>query len=94
MSVDRIDWETSLHDLENFIDNSSLSDVPIELVQRLFQLAVHTYFQKRDSGDTFGPFLDESAVTATEGIVAAANILDAVDIEVFEFGMFKMLAEG
>ena len=89
-----LSWQQPLSDIESYAANHLPAEIPVDLIQRLFQLSVQIYYQKRDAGESFGPFYNESVVSGTEGIVAAANILEAVEIEVFEFGMFKMLADG
>ncbi len=63
-------------------------EVTQETVQRLLQASVRLYFAKRSAGEDFGPFLDNEAVAASEVMVAAANMLRAADLEVFELGMW------
>jgi len=62
-----------------------------EEVQSMFALAVQLYFSKRDAGEDFGPFLDPREISATAAMTAAANLLQAVEIEIFELGMWKSL---
>lgn len=66
-------------------------DIPAEAVQRLMVTAVAAYFAARDAGLDFGPFPAGADVSATAAMVAAANILQAAEIEVFELGMWKTL---
>ena len=63
------------------------ASVTQEEAQSLFALAVKLYFIKRDAGEDFGPFLDPAEISAT----AAMNSLQAVEIEIFELGMWKSL---
>jgi len=89
---------TGVHDAVGVVERAlaelPAEQIPVEVVQRLLQLGVQTYYEMRAADVIFGPFLQEGVVTATAGIVAAANILEAVEVEVFEFSMFKTLAEG
>lgn len=62
-----------------------------EEVQSLFALAVQLYFAKRDAGEDFGPFANPSEISATAAMTAAANLLQAVEVEIFELGMWKSL---
>jgi hypothetical protein len=62
-----------------------------EEVQSLFALSVQLYFLKRDTGEDFGPFANPQEISATAAMTAAANLLQAVEIEVFELGMWKSL---
>ena len=62
-----------------------------EEVQSLFALAVQLYFFKRDAGEDFGPFTNPEEISATAAMTAAANLLQAVEIEIFELGMWKSL---
>jgi len=66
-------------------------EISQEEVQSLFALAVQLYFFKRDGGENFGPFADPSEISATAAMTAAANLLQAVEIEIFELGMWKSL---
>jgi exosome complex RNA-binding protein Rrp42 (RNase PH superfamily) len=70
------------------IDSEKISQ---EEVQSLFALSVQLYFLKRDAGEDFGPFINPSEISATAAMTAAANLLQAVEIEVFELGMWKSL---
>ncbi|CAB4690450.1 MAG: hypothetical protein F2718_00285 [Actinobacteria bacterium] len=67
------------------------ASVTQEEAQSLFALAVKLYFIKRDAGEDFGPFLDPAEISATAAMTAAANLLQAVEIEIFELGMWKSL---
>ena len=88
--VAEFDW-SHLESLETQIDGLTPRQVPREFAQRLLQVGVRLYFNKREGGEDFGPFHNEEAVSATEGMVASANILEAIDVDVFELGLWKSL---
>ncbi len=63
-------------------------EIPTAELQELLAAAVRAYHRKRADGEDFGPFPDADAVCATEVAVAAANMLQAVDLDLFELGMW------
>jgi len=66
------------------VDPRRLSD---DQVRELFTLVVKEYVD-RQSTRRFAP-MDRDRVTATEGVVAVSAMLDTLNIEVFELGMWK-----
>ncbi len=93
MSNPKVEFDV-LASLQNLAINYREVDaasVTREEVQSLFALAVKLYFSKRDEGEDFGPFLDPAEISATAAMTAAANLLQAVEIEIFELGMWKSL---
>jgi hypothetical protein len=63
-------------------------EIPQDDLQLLLSEAVRAYHRKRAAGEDFGPFPAAGSVSATEVAVAAANMLQAVDLDLFELGMW------
>lgn len=70
------------------LERADAASVPPLALQRLLAACVRVYEEKRTAGEDFGPFDDERAVSATAVMVAAANMLQAADVEPFELGMW------
>lgn len=60
------------------------------LVGRVLALAAHEYFNRTDAGSDMAVFGD-TTLTVTEVAVVASAMLDAVELEVFELGMWQSL---
>jgi hypothetical protein len=67
------------------------SQSAVDALQALLETGVAEYFRRREAGEDFGPFRDPVTVSATAAMIAAANILQAVEVEIFELGMWKTL---
>lgn len=63
--------------------------VPDEALQSLMVVAVKLYAARLEVGSRLPPFA-EGDVTATEVAVAATGMLKAVEMEVFELGMWQV----
>lgn len=63
-------------------------------LQERFAEVVQAYFERRDRGEDFGPFPDGREPSATAVLVAAANMLQAADVDAFELGMWMRQAAG
>jgi hypothetical protein len=53
-----------------------------------FTAVLKEYVARQVDGERFAP-IDDVRVSATEGVVAASAILDTLNVEVFELGMWK-----
>lgn len=73
--------------LEQEEDVGKLSDAA---VQAVLTLGVKLYSAKLEQGDWLPPFAARDAITATEALATVTEILNAVDVEVFELGLWKM----
>ncbi|MBI3015798.1 MAG: hypothetical protein HYY65_12255 [Candidatus Tectomicrobia bacterium] len=65
-------------------------------LQDLLSLVIHSYFQRLESREENGPLAPirpDSNVTATEVVVLVTELLKAVDVEVFELGMWQALGK-
>lgn len=74
---------------DRVIVEDAVDRVPDEALQRLMTAAVKLYAAKMAEGGELSPFL-EGDVTATEVAVAATGMLKAVEMEVFELGMWQV----
>jgi hypothetical protein len=69
-----------------------LTDMSDRDLQSLFASAVKAYAQRQQDGARFPAFrADEPdvVVTGTDAVIAAAAILEAASVEIFELGMWK-----
>ena len=94
LHADAEDLQQTLVVLQSQLSSVGAEDVPAEVVQYLMTMGVKSYCALREGGHDVGPFVHEDAVSATEAMVAAANILHAADIEVFELGMWMVRGSG
>ena len=69
--------------------DATVGDISDEAIQKLMRAAAKLYCAKltEDQG-YFGPFLDSEIVTATEAVVAIAEIMRAVDLNTFDLAMW------
>lgn len=74
---------------ERTLAGDGVEHVPDETIQRLMTSAVKLYVAKMEGGSHILPFT-EGEVTATEVAVAASEMLKAVEVEVFELGMWQV----
>ena len=61
-------------------------------LQRAFADAVRAYSGRQQQGSRFPAFAtdaDEPVVTGTDAVVAAAAILEATNVEIFELGLWQ-----
>jgi len=64
-------------------------DVPVETVQKLLTAGAKLYCRKLTDEDTyFPPFRAEDGVTATEAVVAIAEMMRAADLNTFDLAMW------
>jgi hypothetical protein len=69
-----------------------LSLLPDGELQRLLAVACKEFALRREAGNRFAPFTPEQADTllsATDAVVVASAVLDALSVEVFELGLWK-----
>jgi hypothetical protein len=61
-----------------------------EAVQELLTAAVALYAARRQAGEDWSPLADGAAGLApTEVLVTVSEMLEAVDVEVFELGLWR-----
>lgn len=70
--------------------DDAADQIPVEAVQRLMAAAVKLYVARLEAEPGLLPFAEGGGVTATEVAVAATGMLRAVEMEVFELGMWQV----
>lgn len=73
---------------DQIVTSGRAEQIPEEVVRRLLSDAVRLYAAKAEYGSRFSP-LDQE-VTATEVAVTSSAMLKAVEMEVFELGMWQV----
>ena len=66
-----------------------LSALDDEALKTLVALAVRAYVRRLSEEDHLPPFPRDSQVSATDVVAAVSEMLEFVDVEVFELGMWK-----
>lgn len=80
-----------LQDLLNkLLTEGATDNVPDQAVQQLMTTAVKLYASKREAGAQFSPFVGDDSVTTTEVLTTVTKMLSAVDVELFELGMWQL----
>jgi hypothetical protein len=80
---------TELQDgLDRLAGSEALDAIPDQAVRSLLTMGVQLYYAKRTSGAQFAP-LSEQDVTASEVAVAVADMVKAVQIELFEVALWN-----
>jgi hypothetical protein len=78
--------------VEEMLAAGDADRVPDEAVQQLLTAAVRLYAAKEE--DRPRPFPENDEVTATEVLVTVSEMLEAVDVEVFELGIWQAWGRG
>jgi hypothetical protein len=72
------------------IDLASIGALPDAELQALLAAAIKSYAARAEQSDEPLPaFPPESGVTATEAMLAVSAIMKAVNVQVFELGMWQ-----
>lgn len=79
---------SSLEDAADELRRADPAAIPPEALQQVFAAVVRAYYHKRIAGEDFGPLDAAARISATEVVVAAANMLQAADLDAFELGMW------
>jgi hypothetical protein len=69
-----------------------LADLSDRELQQMLAAAVRAYSGRQQQGSRFPAFAadgPEPVVTSTEAVIAAAAILDATNVEIFELGLWR-----
>jgi len=74
--------------LERGIVDGRLDLVSAEALQALMAAACRVYTARREAGEQFAP-VPKHAISATDVMVTASGLLRAVDLAVFELGMWQ-----
>jgi hypothetical protein len=78
--------EEILADPPNVEELAALND---EALKTLVALAIRGYVRRLSEDDYLPPFSRDSGVTATDVVAAVSEMLEFVDVEVFELGMWR-----
>jgi hypothetical protein len=62
---------------------------PMEDVQKLMALAVRLYVANYHAGQDIPIFREGNGVSATDVMIACTRMLEAVNVQLFELGMFQ-----
>ncbi len=72
------------------IDVAAIGSLPDAQLQMLFAAAIKSYAARAEASDEPLPALaPDSGVTATEAMLVVSAILKAVNVQVFELGMWQ-----
>ena len=63
--------------------------IPNEIVQEGFTAMVRLYSVKFQLGERWEPFAEDSMVPATSAMIMCTTMMRAVNVEVFELGMWQ-----
>jgi hypothetical protein len=74
--------------LERGIVDGKLDVVSAEALQKLIAAACRLYAARIEAGDQFTP-ISRNSIAATDVMVTASGMLRAVDLAVFELGMWQ-----
>jgi hypothetical protein len=74
--------------LEGCIVDGKLDMVSTEALQKLIAAAARLYTARREAGEEFMP-IPKNSISATDVMVTASGLLKAVDLAVFELGMWQ-----
>jgi hypothetical protein len=71
------------------LNNGKTEDVSAETVQKLLAAGAKLYCRKiTDEDEYFPPFRTEDGITATEAVVAIAEMMRAADLNTFDLAMW------
>jgi hypothetical protein len=74
--------------LERGIVDGKLDMVTAEALQKLIAAACRVYTARTEAGEQFMP-IPKNSISATDVMVTASGLLRAVDLAVFELGMWQ-----
>jgi len=74
--------------LERSVVDGKLDMVSAEALQKLIAAACRVYTARREAGEQIMP-VPKNSITATDVMVTASGLLRAVDLAVFELGMWQ-----
>lgn len=74
--------------VDTLLTKGTTDNVSDQAVRQLMTAAVKLYASKTEAGARVTPFVEDS-VTATEVVATVDKMLRAVDVELFELGMWQ-----
>jgi hypothetical protein len=72
--------------------SENLADLSTRALQQMLAVALKEYAHRQESGERSPIFSAEDAdvgLTATDAVIVASAVLDALGVEIFELGMWK-----
>ena len=80
--------------VDRVMTSGELDAVSEMAVREMLTAAVKIYAAKVDASGSFPAFARDNSVTATDVMVASSAMLKAVNLEVFELGMWRTFTGG
>lgn len=80
--------------IEKAVEDGALGKVQPHAQQALIGALVKLYAANAEAGERYAPLGMRSAVTATDVMVVCGALLKAVDLQVFELGMWQSWSSG
>jgi hypothetical protein len=80
--------------IEASIADGKLDALPPHAQQALIAALVKLYAANAESGERYAPLGQRAAVTATDVMIVCGALLKAVDLQVFELGMWQSWSNG
>ena len=74
--------------LDRILADGNLDVISAEALQALIASACRLYRARREAGEEFAP-VPKNSISATDVMVTASGLLKAVDLAVFELGMWQ-----
>jgi hypothetical protein len=71
------------------IDENRLDDIPDDSLGQLFASVVRAYAAKAQADGAPRPFARNSGVTATDVMIGCSAMLEGVNLQVFELGLWQ-----
>ena len=74
--------------LDRILVDGELDVLPADALQTLIASACRLYRARREAGEDFAP-VPKNSISATDAMVTASGLLKALDLAVFELGMWQ-----
>jgi hypothetical protein len=71
------------------VSRGNIGAIPSDLIQAMLAAGCRAYAAKIESGEDFLPVSPEGNVTSTDVMFTSSGLLQAVDLQVFELGMWQ-----
>ncbi len=93
MTIDSSALDATVDTVLAALRDPEASGLRPEQLQKLFAEVVTAFAKLRETDEKLPAFPKDSDVAATNVAIAATGILDAVDVAVFELGMWQTLKQ-
>ena len=81
--------ETAAREFLDVLKSEKSSGISNAYLQEILQAAILLFSARVQAGVMQSPFRDERAVSATDVAIASTAMLDAVNVQVFELGLWQ-----